>query len=340
MASVKRRMLRAVLIVVDASKASSVNDIKPNRLVAITNSLVYFSRAFFDENPLSSMGLLCTRKGKVERLCELTKSFKKMESALLGLQTNGSAQGSASLQNSLEWALSMFKYVPDYVEREVLIVASAMSVVDPGDVFLTIKQLKDRPTVRCSTIHMCGLVEVFKRLADQTGGTFGVPLNAKHLQELLTEHVTPPPSSKDTSFSHMVHMGFPSQKLDSGFSSNSTAQPAYCLDVKAVVRAPYYCPQCSNAVAIIPATCRTCGLNLISSSHLARSHHHIFPVPPFEDFIGAPGSVACFACKQGRPPNIAQQNVFFSKCTRCTHAFCRFCDDLIHDTLFVCPGCL
>ena len=337
--SIKRRMLRSVLVVVDASKASAANDIKPTRLIACTNALIQFSKAFFDENPLSSMGVLCTRRGRVERLCEFTKSPKKVEDALMALQTNGAAEGSATLQNCLEWAVSMFRYVPDYVEREVLIVASAMSVVDPGDVFLTMKQLRERPSVRCSTIHLCGLVEVYKRLAEQTSGTFSVAMNVKHLQDLLAEQITPPPSLKDSFSMHMVQMGFPSQKLDDSLA-NSNAQPAYCLDSGQIVRAPYYCPRCSGAVSSLPATCRTCNLNLISSSHLARSHHHLFPVEPFEEVASGDGKqLVCFACEKGRPPTISETSTYFSRCGKCKSVFCRLCDDLIHDTLFVCPGC-
>jgi len=356
--SIKRRMLRAVLLVVDASKATGLTDVKPTRLIAVTNALITFSRAFFDENPLSSLGVVCTRNGKVERLCELTKSMRKVEDALLALQTGGASSGSATLQNCLELSMSMFNYVPNYVEREVLIVASALSVVDPGDIFTTIKTLKDKAAkdksnIRCSTIHMCGLVEIYKRLADQTSGTFGVATGLKHLQDLLTDHITPPPSLKENALAHMVQMGFPSQRLEDAVDSldsskkkrNHRAQMAYCLESGQIERAPYYCPRCQAPVASLPATCRACQLSLISSSHLARSHHHLFPVDVFEDTAGKSSSstkavMTCYACQQGRPSHLADSVPFFSNCPKCQNAFCRYCDDLIHETLFVCPGCV
>ncbi len=33
----------------------------------------------------------------------------------------------------------------------------------------------------------------------------------------------------------------------------------------------------------IPSTCHICRLTLVSSPHLARSYHHLFPVKPFEE---------------------------------------------------------
>ena len=41
------------------------------------------------------------------------------------------------------------------------------------------------------------------------------------------------------------------------------------------------CPRCSAVVCDIPADCPVCGLTLVSSPHLARSYHHLFPVQPF-----------------------------------------------------------
>jgi transcription initiation factor TFIIH subunit 2 len=347
--AIKRRMLRAVLLIVDASKASSVSDFKPTRLVAATEGLIHFVKAFFDENPLSSLGVLCTRRGKVERLCEFSKSSKTVENALLALQTNGAAEGSATLQNVLDWAASMFRFIPDYVEREVIIVASAMSVVDPGDVYLTMKTLREKPAVRCSTIHLCGLVEVYKRLADHTLGTFSVAMNAKHLQELLADHITPPVSSIKECY--MVQMGFPSQRLDhistsnvAGGSLNNAAQPAYCMDTTQIQPQPYYCPRCKGAVSSLPATCRTCQLSLIASSHLARSHHHLFPVDTFTELSyyshERDQNLVCSACQEPRPPHVSASVAFFVECPKCKWKFCRYCDDLIHDTLFVCPGCV
>jgi transcription factor Ssl1 len=41
------------------------------------------------------------------------------------------------------------------------------------------------------------------------------------------------------------------------------------------------CCRCAGRVAELPGECHVCGLTLISSPHLARSYHHLFPVPPY-----------------------------------------------------------
>ena len=43
----------------------------------------------------------------------------------------------------------------------------------------------------------------------------------------------------------------------------------------------FTCPRCLALVAELPSSCHVCGLTLVSSPHLARSYHHLFPIKPF-----------------------------------------------------------
>ena len=45
----------------------------------------------------------------------------------------------------------------------------------------------------------------------------------------------------------------------------------------------FVCPRCKARVKDLPCECHVCKLTLISSPHLARSYHHLFPVAPFEE---------------------------------------------------------
>ena len=45
----------------------------------------------------------------------------------------------------------------------------------------------------------------------------------------------------------------------------------------------FLCPQCSAKYCELPVECRACGLTLVSAPHLARSYHHLFPLPSFEE---------------------------------------------------------
>jgi len=227
----------------------------------------------------------------------------------------GSA-GPPSLENALKVAAAMLAGTPaNYVSRELLVVASSSSLVDPGDVFAAVEKVRAEK-VRCSVVHTAVLMEVYRKLAEKTEGRFGVARDAPHLAELLAEHLTPPPASRAAAlegagFCSFVKMGFPAQHLgpSAGSSAGDTA-PAYCADVDAVHPAPYYCPRCQAPTPALPSTCRVCALPLIANSHLARSYHHLFPVPPF-DVVGralakrdpaAAVADACRACGERFPP--------------------------------------
>jgi transcription initiation factor TFIIH subunit 2 len=57
---------------------------------------------------------------------------------------------------------------------------------------------------------------------------------------------------------------------------------------KSLRREGYVCPQCGAKCCELPMECPVCGLTLVSSSHLARSYHHLFPLPLFQAVPLAP----------------------------------------------------
>ena len=61
-------------VVVDLSRAASIQDMRPNRAAAMASVLVIFIREFFDQNPLSHLGIIIMRNGRSERLSELSAS--------------------------------------------------------------------------------------------------------------------------------------------------------------------------------------------------------------------------------------------------------------------------
>ena len=76
------------------------------------------------------------------------------------------------------------------------------------------------------------------------------------------------------------------------------------------------CPRCETRVAAIPTECPVCDLPLVSAPHLARSHHHLFPVPMF---VEKSGEGECFGCR-------AALSAEAYACPRCSSAFCADCD--------------
>lgn len=85
-----------------------------------------------------------------------------------------------------------------------------------------------------------------------------------------------------------------------------------CACHREVRPGPHYaCPRCKSRVCHLPTPCPVCNITLVSSPHLARSYHHLFPVPTFQGAStsrpsgaharvgGAPGA-ACSAVPSGR----------------------------------------
>lgn len=74
-----------------------------------------------------------------------------------------------------------------------------------------------------------------------------------------------------------VYMAFPKRTFDGsasyGFDGNSIQ----------LFSTSYVCPRCYNRTSEIPTQCCVCKVQLNSSSHIARSHHHLFPVPNFNE---------------------------------------------------------
>eukprot|EP00982_Pelagococcus_subviridis_P009593 30935-Pelagococcus_subviridis.AAC.28 len=107
----------------------------------------------------------------------------------------------------------------------------------------------------------------------------------------------------------------------------------------------YVCPRCKSRVEELPSQCTVCKLTLVSSAHLARSYHHLFPVPPFTEGFGLDDEgkrhTSCFACyvdfEEGNE-STSNENAP-SVCPKCKKTFCFVCDVYIHEKLHNCPGC-
>ena len=92
--------------------------------------------------------------------------------------------------------------------------------------------------------------------------------------KLLILHLRQLIGSMTTDF---VYMGFPKRTFDGsasfGFDGNSIQ----------LFSTAYICPRCHNRTSEIPTQCCVCSVQLNSSSHIARSHHHLFPVANFDE---------------------------------------------------------
>ena len=265
-------------------------------------------------------------------------------------------------------AQAALAHVPVYGTREVLVVLSALSTCDPGDIRQAVAGCK-KLGVRASVVSLAAELHICRTLCDATGGRYGVALNEAHLTDLVMAHAPPNPALAGAP-TCLVHMGFPDHKPATGDAAGA-ALPGWEGDL--------VCPRCRGRVKELPSECGICKLALVSAAQLARSYHHLFPVGLFDevaaargggdDAVGGDGGRAgvgrsggggeagpaaeeaeefCFGCfgafadasapppspARGRPVGLARL-----RCPRCRRVFCAGCDELVHSALHVCPGC-
>ncbi|XP_007897978.1 general transcription factor IIH subunit 2 [Callorhinchus milii] len=334
---VRLGMMRHLYVVVDMSRSMEDQDLKPNRLACTLKLLEYFVEEYFDQNPISQIGIISTKTKRAEKMTELAGNPKKHIEALKKV-VGVACSGEPSLYNSLSLAMETLKHMPGHTSREVIVIFSSLTTCDPSNIYDLIKCLK-AVKIRVSVIGLSAEVRVCTMLTRETGGTYHVILDENHFKELLMYHVSPPPASS-TSECSLIRMGFPQHTMAS--FSDQDAKPSFSMAHLDSSSGPvltlggYYCPQCRAKYTELPVECKVCGLTLVSAPHLARSYHHLFPLDVFREtpLERIQGERYCQGC-QGE---MKDQNVYI--CTVCQNAFCLECDIFIHNTLHCCPGCI
>nr|CAH8854973.1 unnamed protein product [Trichobilharzia regenti] len=348
---VRLGMMRHLFLIVDLSQAMNEQDLKPNRLICTIKAACAFVRDYFDQNPISQLGIIVTSDRKAERLTELSGNPRPHLAALQSLYTR-TCIGEPSLQNALLLAESRLKYTIHH--NEIVVLIASLTTCDPGDIHQTIKSLSSN-NIRCSVISLAVEVFVYRALAQLTQGTFHVIVDEVHLRSILKDLVPPPVAAVETDAS-LIRMGFPhSETFDLDrfaikrcmchLSSKSVAE-------KNDTQPHYACPRCHAAYCELPVECNVCGLTLVAAPHLARAYHHLFPLDVFE--IVSPSEKlqesdknlkeadstninkrVCTACDVIIPSKVPAY-----KCPKCQYIFCHSCDAILHDSIHSCPGCL
>ncbi|XP_045161662.1 general transcription factor IIH subunit 2-like [Mercenaria mercenaria] len=335
--NVRLGMMRHMFIIIDMSVSMDDQDLKPTRLVCSLKLLEHFIEEYFDQNPISQLGIIVTKNKRAEKVTELGGNPRRHITALQKLKER-TCQGEPSLQNSLELAMQTLRHMPSHASREVLVLFGSLTTCDPGDILETLKLLKETH-IRCSMIGLAAEVRICKKLCSDTNGKYTVILDESHFKDLLNQHTSPPPAMMNTE-SSLIRMGFPHHHLGGDRSGDKPSMCMCHLDSKSVEgfsTTGYFCPQCKSKYCELPVECKACGLTLVSAPHLARSYHHLFPLDqsqeiPVTDFD--PGqNIYCFACQI----QIQDQTVY--QCRKCKRIFCIDCDIFVHETLHSCPGC-
>ncbi|XP_031484665.1 general transcription factor IIH subunit 2 isoform X1 [Nymphaea colorata] len=331
---IQRGLIRYLFVVVDLSGAAGHTDFWPSRMAVVANGVEAFIREFFDQNPLSHIGMVTIKDGIAHCLTDLGSS---PDSHIKALRAKLGCSGESSLQNALDLVRGYLSQIPPYGHREVLILYSALSTCDPGDIMETIQNCK-KTKIRCSVIGLSAEIYICKHLCEETGGSYTVALDESHFKELLLEHAPPPPALAEFAVANLIKMGFPQRGAEGVIAICSCHK-------EAKIGGGYTCPRCKARVCDLPIECQICGLTLVSSPHLARSYHHLFPITPFDEVPSSfsNGLVhtlprACFGCQQNFPGPGSKSSGRVA-CPKCGRHFCFDCDIYIHESLHNCPGC-
>ena len=337
-------------------------DLRPTRHLLTATYTIEFIREFFEQNPISQLGILGMRDGVAIRVSDMSGNPNDHIKAMQGLRTMD-PKGNPSLQNALEMARAALYHTPSHGTREVVIVLGALLTSDPGDIHDTIKScIKDRIRVSiiglAAQMHICA--EICRKTNSGDENCYNVAVDEVHYRELFMGITTPPVvRSTDTEAQKrnqatLLMMGFPSRIVEE--------KATLCACHGNLTRGGYLCSRCKAKVCNLPATCPTCDLTLILSTHLARSYHHLFPLRNWIEVPWARArekrSTQCYGClapfpsppiqdgaaehdagraKTKRAEGASESSRY--ECETCQNHFCIDCDVFSHEVVHNCPGC-
>ncbi|KAI5467007.1 Ssl1-like-domain-containing protein [Mariannaea sp. PMI_226] len=362
----QRGIIRHMVLALDMSFAMAEKDLLPTRYRLTLSYAAAFVREFFEQNPISQLGIIGMRDGVAVRISDVGGNPSEHLERLKGLE-NQDPQGNPSLQNALEMCRGALFHAPSHGTREVLIIYGALLSSDPGDIHETIGNLiTDR--IRVSIVGLSAHLAICAELCSRTNAgdesQYNIAMDEAHYRELFLAATTPPITrTQEQSTASLLMMGFPSRTL----APDGTTSLCACHNKPC--REGYLCTRCGARVCRLPAECPACSLTLILSTHLARSYHHLFPLRNWVEvpWADARKSVACFSCLAPfpEPPAKSKSRDGHNKddkeagedastrpaaakgvsesgryaCEVCKQHFCIDCDVFAHEVIHNCPGC-
>uniref|UniRef100_A0A6M2DRR6 Putative rna polymerase ii transcription initiation/nucleotide excision repair factor tfiih n=1 Tax=Xenopsylla cheopis TaxID=163159 RepID=A0A6M2DRR6_XENCH len=293
-------MMRHVYIIIDCSDSMNVQDLKPTRLLCTLKLLEIFIEEYFDQNPISHLGVIAMKNKRAEKISDLAGNSKRHLKAIQSL-AKVNISGEPSLQNGLELAMKSLKMLPSHASREIIIIMGSLTTCDPNDISKTIDELK-KESIRCSVISLAAEVHACRFLTQQTNGVYGAILDDSHFKDQLLAHILPPPAALGLE-SSLIRMGFPYGMQGDQDSKDPPLTMCLCHidsgdNSSKLSVGGYFCPQCASKYCELPVECLACGLTLVAAPHLARSYHHLFPVSSFAEIKYEEQASNCFGCQK------------------------------------------
>lgn len=247
----QRGIIRTLIVIVDGSSIMSEKDLRPNRFAMTLDYLQEFVVEFFDQNPISQLGIVLMRNGISHLVSEANGSpqyhIDKIRQLRARQHNRFEPKGDPSLQNALELSRSLLKYNfgsnmnESKNSKEILIIFGALFTSDPGDIHKTIDALV-KDNIKVKVIGLTAQVAICQELVNKSNHTnntfnntnYGVIMNETHFKELLMDCVLPLPITHDLQLElnlnpnlldsekvPLIKMGFPT-KIQSTPTSNTS----------------------------------------------------------------------------------------------------------------------
>jgi transcription initiation factor TFIIH subunit 2 len=108
----QRGIIRHLMLVIDMSFAMAEKDLLPNRYLLTLNYAVDFVREYFEQNPISQMGIVGMREGIAVRISDMGGNPAEHIEKLRAWAEQQEPQGNPSLQNALEMCRGALLFVP------------------------------------------------------------------------------------------------------------------------------------------------------------------------------------------------------------------------------------
>jgi transcription initiation factor TFIIH subunit 2 len=107
----QRGIIRHLMLVLDMSFAMAEKDLLPNRYLLTLNYAVDFVREYFEQNPISQMGIVGMRDGIAVRISDMGGNPTEHVEKLRTWAEQQEPQGNPSLQNALEMCRGALLFV-------------------------------------------------------------------------------------------------------------------------------------------------------------------------------------------------------------------------------------
>ena len=103
----QRGIIRHLIVAIDMSDSMSEKDLRPTRYLRTILNMTTFVREFFEQNPISQLGIIGMRDGVAVRISDISGNPEQHIAALNKLKDTD-PKGHPSMQNALEMSRGAF----------------------------------------------------------------------------------------------------------------------------------------------------------------------------------------------------------------------------------------